>query len=103
MIKYYQKKLQKKLFILKTIASLVLQAFGKSQLRSSYHDITDFLIDNNIKILPLEFRHLQTLLDLELIHRDPFDRVIIAQAKTDNLTIITMDKLFQSYPVKCLW
>ena len=76
---------------------------GKLQLKSSFHDITYFLADNNIRILPLEFRHLQTLLSLELIHRDPFDRIIIAQAITDDLTIITMDKHFPGYPVKCTW
>jgi PIN domain nuclease of toxin-antitoxin system len=37
--------------------------------------------------------------DLPLIHRDPFDRVLIAQVKTEGFTIITRDSLFKKYKV----
>ena len=47
--------------------------------------------------------NLYTLMTLELIHRDPFDRIIVAQAITNDLTILTVDKDIIKYPVKCLW
>ena len=40
---------------------------------------------------------------LEFIHRDPFDRLIVSQALTENLTIITSDKIIPKYPIKTLW
>jgi len=72
-------------------------------LKSDFHDIINLLADNNIKILPVEFAHLQSFLSIELIHKDPFDRIIIAQAIAENLTILTVDKEIVKYPVKCLW
>jgi PIN domain nuclease of toxin-antitoxin system len=78
-------------------------SIGKLTLQSDYHQITNFLVDNNINILPIEFTHLQTLLNLEHIHRDPFDRVIVAQAITDKITILTVDKNIVKYPVECMW
>ena len=41
--------------------------------------------------------------DLPFHHRDPFDRMLITQAKTKNLTIITKDKSFKKYDVNILW
>ncbi len=76
---------------------------GKLQLTIPFEEIYDFLSKNNIRILPLEFPHLQRLLNLDFIHRYPFDRVIIAQAIANDLTILTIDKDIMQYPVKCLW
>ena len=75
---------------------------GKLEIKVDFNDIAGFLYNNDLKILPIEFHHLTTLLNLELIHRDPFDRIIISQAITENLPIITADKIFKDYPVKCL-
>ena len=75
---------------------------GKLQLKLDFNKIARFLSDNNLVILQLEFSHLQTLLNLELLHRDPFDRIIIAQGISQDLTILTSDKQFKHYPVRCL-
>ncbi len=56
-----------------------------------------------IKIQPIRPTHLLSIADLPYHHRDPFDRLIIAQALTENYTIITKDKAFSSYPVGTLW
>ena len=76
---------------------------GKLLLKVPFQYITNLLLKNNISILPIEFTHLQRLLNLNLFHKDPFDRVIIAQAISDGLTILSADKEFSLYPVKCLW
>lgn len=76
---------------------------GKLQLTIPFEEIYNFLSKNNIRISPLEFHHLQRLLNLDFIHRDPFDRVIIAQAIAEDLIILTIDKDIIKYPVKCLW
>jgi PIN domain nuclease of toxin-antitoxin system len=40
---------------------------------------------------------------LPLYHRDPFDRMLIAQAKIENMTIITADAIFKQYEVSIIW
>src|SRR6185437_16311742 len=62
---------------------------GKLQLKLDFNKIAGFLFDNDLAILPIEFNHLQTLLNLELFHRDPFDRVIISQGISQRLIILT--------------
>ena len=70
---------------------------------SSFSEILRFLKDNKIEILPIEFSHLQTLLDLEQFHKDPFDRLIVAQAINENITIITVDNNIRKYNVSWFW
>ena len=43
------------------------------------------------------------IMSLPFIHKDPFDRIIIAQAKEENLTILTKDANIPLYDVKTLW
>ncbi len=53
--------------------------------------------------LPLHYRHGETLRSLPMHHQDPFDRMLIAQAMKEGLTIITHDQKFEAYPVNILW
>lgn len=61
------------------------------------------LDDSNILLLPLLIPHLQMHQRLPVHHNDPFDRVIIAQALAEDLTIISCDSQFPPYGVKLLW
>ena len=76
---------------------------GKLNLKIPFNRIAKFLSGINVKLLPLEFHHLIALQGLENIHKDPFDRIIVAQAIVGNYTLITKDKILSDYPVKCLW
>jgi PIN domain nuclease of toxin-antitoxin system len=58
---------------------------------------------NGYQFLSIEPAHLITLSTLEPIHRDPFDRIMIAQAITEDMPIVTSDNVFKQYPVKRLW
>jgi PIN domain nuclease of toxin-antitoxin system len=55
-------------------------------------------------VLPLDITHRQALevVDLPLHHQDPFDRLLIAQARIEELTLLTADRIFQKYPVEVL-
>ena len=68
-----------------------------------FKDIKPKLRFENIEILSISFSHTQQILNLPLHHRDPFDRMIIAQSIAENLTIISKDKNFSLYPIKLLW
>jgi len=52
--------------------------------------------------LGIDDRHLEILQTLPFLHRDPFDRLIIAQAKSENLTVVTTDPMFSRYGIPVL-
>jgi PIN domain nuclease of toxin-antitoxin system len=58
---------------------------------------------NAIEMLEIHSHHLDTLAGLPFHHKDPFDRLIIAQGLTENIAIITKDGLFANYPVTLIW
>jgi PIN domain nuclease of toxin-antitoxin system len=58
---------------------------------------------NGFEILPIECPHIITLTTLDFPHRDPFDRIIIAQAITEKMQVISSDAVFGQYPVKWIW
>lgn len=58
---------------------------------------------NRIGLLPIEPRHAFEVARLPFHHRDPFDRLLIAQAKVEGLPIIGADSAFDSYSIKRLW
>lgn len=62
----------------------------------------DILNENQIEILDIIPRDAFLTADLPDIHQDPFDRIIIAQAKHRQLTVITRDKHILKYPIKTL-
>ena len=75
----------------------------KIQLDYPFSDIVHKLSFEKIGILNVSFKHTQQIISLPLHHRDPFDRMIIAQSITEDLTIISKDKNFSLYPIKLLW
>jgi PIN domain nuclease of toxin-antitoxin system len=61
------------------------------------------LAENGIEMLPISIDHLLALERLPMHHRDPFDRMLIAQSLEENLPIITSDPLFARYDVRLIW
>lgn len=51
-----------------------------------------------IERLPVAFEHAEATVLLPPLHRDPFDRLLVAQAKIEGLTLVTRDPLIRSYP-----
>lgn len=58
---------------------------------------------NGFGILPVEFRHTAALTSLPFHHRDPFDRLIVAQAMVEEIPIVSGDTVLDAYPVKRVW
>jgi PIN domain nuclease of toxin-antitoxin system len=63
----------------------------------------DDLTTNHVRLLPIEIDDAIVAAALPLHHRDPFDRMIIAQAKRRGLPIVTRDRAFQHYGVPVIW
>jgi PIN domain nuclease of toxin-antitoxin system len=77
---------------------------GKLVLAESFPDFVQHAVfDNGFAVLPIEPRHTAQLIGLPFHHRDPFDRLLIAQAMADNLPIVSVDPIFDAYPVRRLW
>ena len=58
---------------------------------------------NRFQLLRINIAHLKRVHDLPLHHRDPFDRLIIAQSQVENLPVISSDAAFDQYPVQRVW
>ena len=70
---------------------------------SSIEYFRDECREYGIAIIPLRMEHIVRAESLPLHHRDPFDRMLIAQAIEENLAILTNDAHFRRYPVKAVW
>jgi PIN domain nuclease of toxin-antitoxin system len=61
------------------------------------------MISNGIQWLEIEIDHCKTLADLPFHHRDPFDRLLISQAISETMAIISIDSQFSHYPLDIIW
>ena len=61
------------------------------------------LAKNKIEVLPIKLDHVLRIESLPLHHRDPFDRILIAQSLEENLPLVTADPVFERYPAKLIW
>lgn len=58
---------------------------------------------NQIELLPVSYDHVLALENLPLYHKDPFDRLLIAQARVEGLLLLSGDAQFNNYPVAVEW
>ncbi len=79
-------------------------SIGKLKLTESAANLVRFQqARTRLQLLPLELDHFEFLERLPVHHKDPFDRLLIAQAQAENLTIVGVDTAFDLYDVKRLW
>jgi len=55
------------------------------------------------RVLSVEARHVFGLFELPHHHRDPFDRLLAAQSRTERLPLVASDRMFRRYPIEVLW
>jgi PIN domain nuclease of toxin-antitoxin system len=61
------------------------------------------LNDNDIKLLDITIAHTSAVATLPFHHKDPFDRLIIAQAIVEQMEVVSIDAAFDSYPITRIW
>jgi PIN domain nuclease of toxin-antitoxin system len=76
---------------------------GKLTIGHTIDEIYRLLKQLNIEVLPIGQSDLEQYLTLPLYHRDPFDRLLIAQAIAQELTLVSADNAFGAYSVQQLW
>jgi PIN domain nuclease of toxin-antitoxin system len=77
---------------------------GKMKLNLPLKDLLDSQEQtNNLAVLPITKEHIFALDNLPLHHKDPFDRLLIAQSTIENITIVSADSQLSAYSVILLW
>jgi len=76
---------------------------GKLALSAPFSTLEPNLVALGITSLPITFKDLEVYLSLPLHHRDPFDRILIAQAINHNLFLVSQDSQMDAYPIQRLW
>lgn len=82
----------------------VKSQLGKLELRKSLAEvIRDQRRVNDIRLLPIWLKHVLALQELPLHHRDPFDRLLIAQSQIEGALLLSRDPLFERYEIAVRW
>jgi PIN domain nuclease of toxin-antitoxin system len=71
--------------------------------RSLERFVPEQLTRNGFVLLGVDFRHVARVADLPFHHRDPFDRLLVAQALQDDLAIVSADRVLRKYGVTVVW
>lgn len=78
-------------------------SLGRLSLPSSVADYVAEKVRDGVRILPVEWQHAAAVAEMPFHHRDPFDRLMIAQSKLEDMPIVTSDRLFSKYGVSVIW
>ena len=76
---------------------------GKYTFEGGFTTFLKLIKDNGFDLLPIKDNYMECLFDLPLIHRDPFDRLIVATALVEGMTLITADENIQKYDISWAW
>jgi len=82
---------------------VIKMSLKKLEIKGDFQTVEDFVENNDIEILPVNFRHTKKLLTLPMHHKDPFDRMIISQSIVESYTVITKDERFNDYGISIIW
>jgi PIN domain nuclease of toxin-antitoxin system len=78
-------------------------SLGKLELRKPFSEIESQIQENGFQILPITIQDTLIVSSLPFHHRDPFDRLIIAQSLHHKISIITKDDIFRKYSTDIFW
>ena len=76
---------------------------GKLTLHQPLSQILSVQLANGVLILPVLLPHILAVESLPPVHKDPFDRLLAAQAIAEDAELVTADRVFARYPVRILW
>ena len=90
-----------------SIASLweiaIKTSLGKLTLQKPLDTFLSELVQSDVEILPVSINHILLVSQLHFFHKDPFDRIIIAQGITEKFPVVTKDPSFLLYPTDLYW
>lgn len=65
--------------------------------------VAEQIAANRFSLLPIDLRHISRVSRLAFHHRDPFDRLLAAQASEEDMSIVSADPIFQKYGIERVW
>jgi PIN domain nuclease of toxin-antitoxin system len=90
-----------------SVASLwefsIKSSLEKLQFEGGLTALWEMIISNKFAILPIQKPHLSRLIHLPFLHRDPFDRLLIAAAIEESMTLLSADKNIHQYDIQWAW
>ena len=79
-------------------------SLGKLRLADGWSSsIERELAENEVRWLPIQPRHVEAVADLPFYHRDPFDRLLVAQCRTESLALVSADARVAQYDIEVIW
>jgi PIN domain nuclease of toxin-antitoxin system len=82
----------------------IKKSLGKISLKGGwFKTIQDEMMNNAVQWLPIEMPHCAEVTKLPFYHRDPFDRMLIAQAMVEEMQLLSRDTLLSAYAIKRIW
>lgn len=79
-------------------------SFGRLKLTQPYAQFNESALPaHQVELLPIDLRHISRLSELAFHHRDPFDRLLAAQALEETLPVVSMDTALDAFGVQRLW
>lgn len=79
-------------------------SLGKLDLGTNWmRRLQAFMRDNAVSSLPIRSDHLTALVSLPFHHRDPFDRMLVAQSQAERMSLVSRDANLGQYTVECIW
>ena len=76
---------------------------GKLTLNSEIGGFIEAINDNEFRLLEVSPDHIKAVTELPFIHRDPFDRMLIAQATVEGMSLLTVDDNIIKYDIEHIW
>ena len=81
----------------------IKQGIGKLDLETSIEELVETCNAQDIDVAEIGYRHLDATKALPLVHKDPFDRLLVATAQCEDMTIVTKDENIPKYDVQTVW
>lgn len=78
-------------------------SLDRLDLNRPLEEIFNIIEESGFNILPITSKHILSTTQLPFHHRDPFDRILIGQAISENMVIMTKDNEFEKYEVEIIW
>ena len=81
----------------------IKQSIGKLRFGMTIPQLEFMCGERDIQVLGLRSAAIEQIKGLPKIHGDPFDRLLVAQAQTESMVIVTSDKIIPQYPMRTIW
>ena len=81
----------------------IKHSMGKLGFEGDLARLYSIIKQYDLSVLPILQPHLEKLIHLPFLHRDPFDRLLVATAQADEMTLLTADENIRKYEVSCFW